>query len=159
MKKQAAVVVITFLWLFLGGTSWLPTMPRAYAQGPKYNPEGKWLVPDPRDGKPWMIVEVKKMNGELQATLLSYPPGSRFASMKKCELCPKGDKRKNAPMIGIVIVEKLVPLGNRFVNGEYLDLENGRVYNCNVSIPKNDELWVEVGYGRMYKKQFWKRLK
>ncbi len=156
MKRQTAVLTI-LLW-FVGGLSLVYTLPTAIAQGPKYNPEGKWLVPDPRDGKPWMIVEVKKVKDELQATLLSYPPGSRFAKMKKCELCPKGDKRKDAPMPGIVLVEKLTPLGNRFVNGEYLDLENGRVYNCNISIPKKDELWVEVAYGRMYKKQFWKRV-
>jgi uncharacterized protein (DUF2147 family) len=99
------------------------------------------------------------VKGELQANLKGYPAGSRFANMKKCDLCPKGDKRKNAPMLGIIIVEKLVPLGNRFVNGEYLDLENGRVYNCNISIPKADELWVEVAYGRMYRKQFWKRVR
>ena len=34
-------------------------------------------------------------------------------------------------MAGLVVMEKLNVLGNRFVNGEYLDLENGRVYNCN----------------------------
>lgn len=129
------------------------------AQGPKYDPTGFWLVPDPRDGKPWLIVEVMYEGPQLKAVLRSYPKGSRFEGQKKCDFCPSGDKRKNAPMAGLVVMEKLNVLGNRFVNGEYLDLENGRVYNCNVSIPKPDQLWVEVSYGRMYRKQYWKRWK
>jgi len=159
MKKLTSTFLLTVGLLLVGGITMVHSVPEALAQGPKFNPEGTWLIPDPRDGKPWMLVEVKMVKGELQANLKGYPAGSRFANMKKCDLCPKGDKRKNAPMLGIIIVEKLAPLGNRFVNGEYLDLENGRVYNCNISIPKADELWVEVAYGRMYRKQFWKRVR
>lgn len=60
------------------------------AQGPKYDPTGKWLVPDPRDGKPWLIVEVLYDGPQLKAVLRGYPKGSRFEGQKKVRLLPVG---------------------------------------------------------------------
>lgn len=127
-----------------------------YAQ--QASPVGRWLVPDPRDGKPWLIVNISETNGQLQAVLSAYPKGSRFEGQKKCSMCPSSDPRKNAPMAGLKIVTALKPLGTRYVDGEYLDLENGRVYNCNFTRVTETDLWVEVAYGRMYRKQVWKRV-
>ena len=70
----------------------------------------------------------------------------------KCSQC-KGAK-KDAPMLGLVIVERMRPGDkNRFEGGTILDPDNGKTYDCRMWLDPADSnvLYVRGYWGLLYK--------
>jgi uncharacterized protein (DUF2147 family) len=68
-------------------------------------------------------------------------------STRKTERCEKcsGD-RKNAPVIGLVIMRGMSPHGAEYDGGDILDPETGSVYRCRLTLSSDGEKLLIRGY-------------
>ncbi|MEM6737661.1 MAG: DUF2147 domain-containing protein, partial [Bacteroidota bacterium] len=95
-------------------------------------PVGMWKSVDDNSGEPRSYVEIYEQEGLLFGKitkLLGDDPNA------KCDLC--SGAKKNKPIVGLVIIEKMKPYKDYWKNGEILDPETGKEYAC--------ELWIEDG--------------
>ncbi|MEM1321842.1 MAG: DUF2147 domain-containing protein [Bacteroidota bacterium] len=100
----------------------------AFAQ----SPVGTWKTVDEESGEVRSHVEIYEQGGLLFGKitqLLDKDPNAL------CNLC--SGKKKNQPVVGLVIIEKMKSNQNAWENGKILDPETGKEYNC--------ELWMEDG--------------
>lgn len=96
---------------------------------------GKWKTIDDNTGKARSIVEITQKDGKAYGKILKLfrEPGEDLDPI--CDEC--SDYRKDKKVIGMTIITDMEPDGNEWEDGEILDLENGKVYDC--------KLWVEDG--------------
>lgn len=78
---------------------------------------------------------------------------------QKCTLCPSD--LKNQPVLGMVVMEKLLLSGGFYKNGRMLDPQNGRWYSCQMWLKEEDpDVLVVRGFlGFIYFTQYWYRVK
>jgi len=96
---------------------------------------GKWKTVDDNTGKERSIVEIYKKGEKYFGKILKIIPDEGEDPNPICEEC-KG-KKKNMPVVGMEIITDMKKKGKEYVNGEILDPENGKVYDC--------KLWIEDG--------------
>ncbi len=96
---------------------------------------GKWKTIDDNTGKPRSIVEITVKDGKAYGKILKLfrEPGEDPDPI--CDECT--DYRKDQRVIGMTIITDMVQDGDEWEDGEILDPENGKVYDC--------KLWVEDG--------------
>ena len=96
---------------------------------------GKWKTIDDNTGKARSIVEITQKDGKAFGTILKLfrEPGEDLDPI--CDDCT--DYRKNKKVIGMTIITEMEKDGDEWEDGEILDPENGKVYDC--------KLWVEDG--------------
>lgn len=96
---------------------------------------GKWKTIDDNTGKPRSIVEITKKDGKAYGKILKLfrEPGEELDP--SCDDCT--DHRKDKKVIGMTIITEMEKDGNEWDEGEILDPENGKVYDC--------KLWLEDG--------------
>ena len=96
---------------------------------------GKWKTIDDNTGKARSIVEITHKDGKAFGTILKLfrEPGEDLDPI--CDDCT--DYRKNKKVIGMTIITEMEKDGDEWDDGEILDPENGKVYDC--------KLWVEDG--------------
>jgi len=96
---------------------------------------GKWKTIDDNTGKARSIVEITQKEGKAFGTILKLfrEPGEDLDPI--CDDCT--DYRKNKKVIGMTIITEMEKDGDEWEDGEILDPENGKVYDC--------KLWVEDG--------------
>jgi uncharacterized protein (DUF2147 family) len=96
---------------------------------------GKWKTIDDNTGKARSIVEITKINGKAYGKILNLfrEPGEELDPI--CDEC--SDYRKDVKVIGMTIITDMEHDGDEWEDGEILDPENGKVYDC--------KLWVEDG--------------
>ena len=96
---------------------------------------GKWKTIDDNTGKARSIVEITQKEGKAFGTILKLfrEPGEDLDPI--CDDC--ADYRKNKKVIGMTIITEMEKDGDEWEDGEILDPENGKVYDC--------KLWVEDG--------------
>jgi len=122
----------------------------AFAQ----SPVGTWKTVDDKSGDARSHVEIYEEDGMLFGKitkLLDADPSTL------CDQCP-GDK-KDTPIIGLVIIEKVKAYKDYWRKGKILDPEDGNVYGC--------QLWVEDGnlkvrgkhWTGLYRTQTWYQVK
>jgi uncharacterized protein (DUF2147 family) len=125
----------------------------AYAQ----NIEGKWQTIDEESGKPKAIVQIYQKDGQFQGQIIKIldPEAPEDAT---CRDCP-GDKA-GKPIKGLIILEGLTKDGKKYDNGEILDPENGKTYDCKVWLNEdNPDLLMVRGYLLfLYRTQTWERV-
>ena len=118
--------------------------------------EGVWKTIDDETGKAKSYIEITQENGKYIGTikqlLLSSPD-------KTCDACP-GDK-KDKPLVGMVLLEKLEPYKDYYSYGSIMDPESGKVYKCSVWQDNPDQLTVRgyVGISALGRSQNWHRVK
>ena len=114
---------------------------------------GTWKTVDDNTGKARSHVEIYEQDGSLFGKitkLLDVDPSTL------CDQCP-GDK-KDTPIIGLVIIEKVKPYKDYWRKGKILDPEDGNEYGC--------QLWLEDGtlkvrgkhWTGLYRTQTWYRV-
>ncbi len=114
---------------------------------------GTWKTIDDKSGDARSHVEIYEQDGLLYGKitkLLDTDPSTL------CDQCP-GDK-KNTPIIGLVIIEKVKPYKDYWRKGKILDPEDGNEYGC--------QLWLEDGtlkvrgkhWTGLYRTQTWYRV-
>ena len=96
---------------------------------------GKWQTIDDNTGKPRSIVEITEKDGKAYGKILKLfrEPGEDLDPI--CDDCT--DYRKDKKVIGMTIITDMEKDGAEWEDGEILDPENGKVYDC--------KLWIEDG--------------
>ncbi|MEL7147982.1 MAG: DUF2147 domain-containing protein [Bacteroidota bacterium] len=96
---------------------------------------GKWKTIDDESGKERSVVEIFKKGDRYYGKIVELfrDPGEDPNPM--CEKC-EGDK-KDQPIVGMEIISGLRQKGKDFKDGDILDPENGKTYDC--------KIWVEDG--------------
>lgn len=121
---------------------------------------GLWQTTDDKTGKPRSLVRIAETGGEYYATvekgLLATDTGDAV-----CEKC--SDERKGQKIIGMTIAKHLRASGkaNVYEHGEILDPENGKTYQCKMTLSANgNELDVRgfIGFSLIGRSQTWKRV-
>jgi uncharacterized protein (DUF2147 family) len=96
---------------------------------------GKWKTIDDETGKAKSIVEIYIENGKAYGKIIKL---FRNPSQEQNPICDKcTDNRKNQKVIGMTIISAMEKDGDEWEDGEILDPNNGKIYNC--------KLWVEDG--------------
>ena len=120
------------------------------------SPVGIWKTIDDATGEAKSHVEIYEQNGKFfgkVVKLLQRDPGVL------CEKCT-GDK-KNKPVLGMVIIEDMVPVKDYWKKGSIMDPENGNEYGCSIWFEdgKPDELKVRGKHWTgLYRTQTWYKL-
>src|SRR5215831_3744983 len=137
--------------------SWTP--PAAVAQSvpeTAASPVGLWETIDDKTGKPTAIVEIfereQRLYGRIEQILTGADPNS------VCVACT--DDRKNKPIIGMIIIRGIKPVGPEYGGGDILDPDSGSVYRCKMHLEKNgSELIVrgDIGLSLFGRSQTWHR--
>ncbi len=96
---------------------------------------GKWKTIDDETGKAKSIVEITERNGQAYGTIEQLFRPADEEQDPVCKECT--DHRKGQKIIGMEIITGLERDGDEWDDGEILDPENGKVYDC--------KLWVEDG--------------
>jgi len=83
----------------------------------------------------------------------------RKDALINCTAC-KGDK-KDAPIIGMNIIENMQLDGDEFNDGTITDPDSGSEYKCLLALESQDKLKVRgyIGFSLLGRTQYWKRKK
>lgn len=121
---------------------------------------GLWQTTDDKTGKPRSLVRIIESGGEYSAIvekgLLATDTGDAV-----CDKC--SDERKGQKIIGMTIARHLkkTAQANLYEKGEILDPENGKTYQCKMTLsPNGSELEVRgfIGFSLLGRSQTWKRI-
>jgi uncharacterized protein (DUF2147 family) len=94
-------------------------------------PLGRWQSIDDASGKPKAVIEIYAANdGKLAAKIVKLLDLSDGPN-PLCDQC--SGKRKNQPILGMVIAWGLKPEGKRWSGGRILDPENGKEYSVQMT--------------------------
>ncbi len=106
------------------------------------SPVGLWRTVDDKTHKPRGIVRIYEENGTFFGRIeTSFNPEELTARCRKCS----GD-RKDAPVIGLVIMRGLTKRGGEYSGGEILDPETGWTYRCRFTLSGEGEKLFVRGY-------------
>lgn len=123
----------------------------------EHSPAGLWKTIDDRTHKPRATIRIFEENGVLMGRIeSSFNPAEWNERCDKCS-----GERKNAPVIGLVIMRGLTRHGAEYDGGEILDPETGFVYRCRLALSGDgDRLFVRgyLGVSLLGRTQTWTRL-
>ena len=139
MKKLFTLLLITFSFLSLSAQS----------------PVGKWDTYDDETGKKKSVIEIYKIGEKLYGKIIKIHDQTKADA--KCTSCT-GNKKDKA-IIGMIIMEDLEKDDGEWDDGEILDPNNGKVYDCKIWLESDDVLKVRGYVGLFYRTQTWKRVK
>ncbi len=96
---------------------------------------GKWKTIDDETGKEKSIVEIYMKDGKAFGKIIKLFRGPEEDQDPICDVCT--DYRKDKKIIGMTVVTDMVKDGDEWDDGEILDPNNGKIYDC--------KLWLEDG--------------
>jgi uncharacterized protein (DUF2147 family) len=109
---------------------------------PVSSPVGFWKTLDDRTHKPRGIIQIFKENNTFYGRIeASFDPKELTARCEKCS----GD-RKDAPVIGLVVMRGITQHGSEYGGGEILDPETGSIYRCRFALSSGGEKLLVRGY-------------
>ncbi len=117
---------------------------------------GKWISIDDESGEEKSIVEIYKKDGRVFGKIIEL-----LRPQDKDGLCDKCDGVNfNKPVVGLEIIKGLNKSGKYYKDGNILDPENGKDYNCKIWIDTENPNTLNVrGYiAFFYRTQYWKRI-
>lgn len=126
----------------------------AWAQS---SPAGVWKTIDDKTGEAKSHVEIYEQGGQYYGKVVKLLKSSPD---KKCAECP--GKKKDQPILGMVLVEGLKAQDGHWKKGKILDPESGSEYGCTVWFEKGkpDELKLKgIHWTGLYRTQTWYRVK
>jgi len=130
----------------------------AFAKANSQDITGIWKTVDEKSGIIKSHVEIYEKDGKYYGKVLKVldPDAPKTP---KCVNC-KGDL-KDALIEGLVIINSLEKKGGYYKNGNIMDPENGKTYDCKIWLDKdNPDLLMVRGYILfLYRTQSWERLK
>lgn len=122
------------------------------------SPEGLWQTIDDKSGKPRSLIRINQHHGQYTAVIEK----GLLATDQADAVCSKcTDARKDQPIIGMIIATGLSKNGKQYDGGEILDPENGKVYQCKMTLNETgDALEVRgyIGFSLLGRSQIWKRI-
>lgn len=117
---------------------------------------GKWKTVDDETGKVRSIVEIYEKNGKAFGKIAKIYTEAGEDQDPICDLC--SDERKNKKIIGLEIIQGMEFNSDdkEWVDGEILDPENGKTYDCEIW-RDNDKLKVRGYVSFFYRTQTWEK--
>ncbi len=120
----------------------LAPMAAARAAPGEPSPVGLWRTVDDRTNKPRGIIRIYEENGIFFGRIeMSFNPEELTARCDKCS-----GERKDAPVIGLVIMRGITKHGAEYVGGEILDPETGSIYRCRFTLSSEGAKLFLRGY-------------
>jgi uncharacterized protein (DUF2147 family) len=120
------------------------------------SPIGEWKTFDDKTGRARAIVRIYEQDGKLFGKIeRSFVPG---AENRVCAVC--SDDRKNAPMLGLIIIRNMTRTDDGYAGGDILDPESGSVYRCKLHVEEGgSKLLVRgfIGISLLGRTQTWER--
>jgi uncharacterized protein (DUF2147 family) len=106
------------------------------------SPAGLWKTFDDHSHKARGTVRIYEENG-----LYFGKIESSFKPEELAEHCFKcSDDRKDAPILGLVILRNIRKKGSEYDGGDVLDPENGSVYKCRLTLSPDGQQLLVRGY-------------
>jgi uncharacterized protein (DUF2147 family) len=132
-RITSCLILLCFLEVITTGARATETEP---------SPVGLWKTLDDRTHKPRAIIRIYEEKGIFLGRIEnSFDPEELTARCEKCS----GD-RKDAPVIGLVIMRGITKQGSEYRGGEILDPETGSIYRCRFTISTEGEKLFVRGY-------------
>lgn len=115
---------------------------------------GKWITFDDKTKAKKAVIEIYTNNNTYYAKIIENFGGPKNAICKECN-----GSKKNKPIVGLVIIEKLKQKKSEYVGGIILDPETGDNYDCQLELITNNILKVRgfLGFSLFGRTQYWKR--
>ncbi|MDY0296785.1 MAG: DUF2147 domain-containing protein [Acidobacteriota bacterium] len=112
------------------------------------SPEGYWQTLDDKTGEKKSIVKIWiDADGTLKGRIVEIFPGPGEDPEPLCDKC-RG-RLKDQKIIGMVFMWGFEQKGDKWVEGEIVDPENGRQYHCQVYTRNNGRELKVYGYIRL----------
>ena len=108
------------------------------------SPAGLWRNVDDISGKPRALIRITESSGTLQGKIEKVFPAPTEDPNPKCDKCEGANK--DAPVIGLVILNGLTKDGDEYGGGQILDPDNGKVYRSKVRLTDNGKKLSVRGY-------------
>ncbi len=113
---------------------------------------GKWKTIDDETGKAKSVVEITERDGKAYGTIVKLFRSADRDQDPVCEECT--DHRAGKKIIGMEIITGMEPDGDEWEDGEILDPENGKTYDCKIWV-ENGKLQVRGYVAFLYRTQTW----
>ncbi|AUC80103.1 DUF2147 domain-containing protein [Nonlabens sp. MB-3u-79] len=129
----------------------------AFAKASSQEVIGTWKTIDDVTGIVKSHVEIYKRDGKIYGKVAQILDRNAPAN----PLCKNCDGAfKNAPILGLEIIQGLEKKGGVYKGGDILDPENGKTYTCKIWLNEKDanQLMVRGYVAFFYRTQTWKRL-
>ena len=120
---------------------------------------GVWETIDDETGKAKSHVKVYKgSDGKIYGKIIKIVDPNKQNST--CTECDDDDKRKGQKVLGMIILTELVKDGDEYEDGEILDPNNGKVYDCKIWLDEDNPniLYVRGYIGFLFRTQTWNRV-
>jgi uncharacterized protein (DUF2147 family) len=112
------------------------------AMGAETSPTGLWKTFDDRTHKARGTIRIFEENGVFLGRIeSSFNPEELTEHCGKCS----GDRR-DAPIIGLVVLRGMTRHGSEFIGGDILDPESGYLYRCKFALSGDGEKLFVRGY-------------
>lgn len=108
------------------------------------SPEGYWKTIDDKTGEVKSIVKLWVEAGKLKGQILRIYPKEGEDPDPVCDKC-KGHL-KNVKTLGMIFMWDFYKSGNKWINGEIVDPENGKQYHCQLYTAKEGKELKVFGY-------------
>jgi uncharacterized protein (DUF2147 family) len=119
-------------------------------------PAGVWITVDDHTHQPRGTVRIYEENGKFLGKIeSSVNPREMTARCGKCT-----DDRKNAPVIGLVIMRGVTKRGSEYEGGHILDPDTGSIYRCRFTLSADGaKLFLRgyIGVSLLGRTQTWTR--
>ena len=117
---------------------------------------GKWISVDDETGEEKSVIRIYEKEGEVFGKIIKLlRPQDSDALCTECD-----GENFNKPVVGIEIIKGLKKSGRYYKEGNILDPENGKDYNCKLWIDTENpnKLNVRGFIAFFYRTQYWKRI-
>ncbi len=114
--------------------------------------KGQWVTIDDNTGKKRSVVEIYEKEGKYFGKIVKLFRAPEEDQDPVCDDCK--DYRKNQKIIGMNIITDMKKEGEELVDGEIMDPENGKIYECKIWREGN-ELKVRGYLYFLYRTQTW----
>ena len=125
-----------------------------YAQS---SPIGTWKTIDDKTSEAKSYIDIYELDGKFFGKISKILTDNKEAICDECS-----GKKKNQPVLGMVILEDMTSYEDYWKNGTILDPQNGSTYACSVWFEdgKPDELKVRGKHWTgLYRTQTWYKVK
>ena len=117
---------------------------------------GQWETYDDKTNEKKAVIQIYKEQNLYYGKIIEKFTGPQDATCEKCE-----GSKKDAPIIGLVIIENIQKEDDSFEGGTILDPESGDVYKCYLKLVNDNKLKVRgyLGVSLFGRTQYWLRKK
>jgi uncharacterized protein (DUF2147 family) len=113
---------------------------------------GKWKTIDDETNKPKSVVEIFEKDGKAYGRIIKLFREPHEDQDPICDECT--DYRKDKKIIGMTIITDMEKDDDEWEDGEILDPDNGKVYDCKLWV-EDDKLQVRGYIAFFFRTQTW----